>query len=74
MGERIGRGETLAQILGDMVMVAEGVWTARAAQELAQKNGVEMPITAVVCQILDDGKNPREAVGDLMLRNLKAED
>ena len=74
VGERIGRGETLAQILRDMVMVAEGVWTARAAQELARKIGVEMPITDVVCRILDDGKNPREAVADLMLRNLKAED
>ena len=50
VGERIGRGETLEQILGGMVMVAEGVWTARAAHELASRIGVEMPITTAVCR------------------------
>jgi glycerol-3-phosphate dehydrogenase (NAD(P)+) len=57
-----------------MVMVAEGVWTARAANDLALKYGVEMPITRAVCEILDQGKDPRLAVGELMQRSLKAED
>jgi len=74
VGERIGRGAAPADVLRDMVMVAEGVWTARAALDLAQKHGVEMPITAAVCGVLEQGKDPRAAVGELMLRNLKAED
>ena len=74
VGERIGKGETLAHILSDMVMVAEGVWTARAANDLAKRHGVEMPITRAVCEILDQGKDPRLAVGELMQRSLKAED
>ncbi|HEY3294243.1 MAG TPA: NAD(P)H-dependent glycerol-3-phosphate dehydrogenase [bacterium] len=74
VGERIGKGETLDHILSDMVMVAEGVWTARAANDLAHRYGVEMPITAAVCDILDHGKDPRLAVGELMQRSLKAED
>jgi glycerol-3-phosphate dehydrogenase (NAD(P)+) len=74
VGERIGRGATLSDVLRNMVMVAEGVWTARAALDLAQKFGVEMPITAAVCGVLEQGKDPRAAVGELMRRNLKAED
>jgi glycerol-3-phosphate dehydrogenase (NAD(P)+) len=74
VGERIGKGETLQQILKDMVMVAEGVWTARAADDLARKLGVDMPITRAVCEVLDQGKDPRLALGELMQRTLKAED
>jgi glycerol-3-phosphate dehydrogenase (NAD(P)+) len=74
VGERIGRGESPAQVLGSMVMVAEGVWTARAARDLAHRHGAEMPITESVCRVLEDGKDPRQAVTELMVRNLKAED
>jgi glycerol-3-phosphate dehydrogenase (NAD(P)+) len=74
VGERIGRGGTPADVLNSMVMVAEGVWTAQAALDLARKCNVEMPITAAVCSVLEQGKDPRAAVGELMLRNLKAED
>jgi glycerol-3-phosphate dehydrogenase (NAD(P)+) len=74
VGEHIGRGEAVADVLKNMVMVAEGVWTARAAKELAARHGVEMPITEAVCRVLDDGKDPRTVLGELMLRNLKAED
>jgi glycerol-3-phosphate dehydrogenase (NAD(P)+) len=74
VGERIGRGATPADVLRNMVMVAEGVWTARAALDLAHKHGVEMPITAAVCSVLEQHKDPRAAVSELMLRNLKAED
>lgn len=74
VGERIGRGATPSDVLRNMVMVAEGVWTARAALDLAQKQGIEMPITAAVCSVLEQHKDPRAAVSELMLRNLKAED
>lgn len=73
VGEAIGRGQSPADVLAGMVMVAEGVWTARAAWDLAQKHRINMPITEAVCGILD-GKNPREAVNELMNRDLKAED
>jgi glycerol-3-phosphate dehydrogenase (NAD(P)+) len=74
VGERIGRGESPRAVLDSMVMVAEGVWTARAAQDLAERHGVEMPITAAVCGVLDEARSPRESVAGLMMRNLKAED
>ena len=73
VGERIGRGESLERILADMVMVAEGVWTARAAQELARRYDVSAPITDAVCSVLFEHKNPQSAVSDLMLRSLKPE-
>jgi glycerol-3-phosphate dehydrogenase (NAD(P)+) len=74
VGERIGRGAKTEDVLHEMVMVAEGVWTARAARDLSLKHHVEMPITEAVCGVLEQGRDPRSAVGDLMLRNLKAED
>lgn len=73
VGERIGRGETLEQVLGHMVMVAEGVNTARAARDLGRAHGVEMPITEQVCAMLFDGRGPREAMQALMTRDLKSE-
>ena len=73
VGERIGRGEHLRDILNDMVMVAEGVWTARAAQKLACQHGVDVPITDAVCSVLFADKSPREAVRELMVRTLKSE-
>lgn len=68
VGERIGRGESLDQVLGGMVNVAEGVPTTRSVYRLAQELDVEMPITAEVHQILFEGKSPRLAVTDLMDR------
>jgi glycerol-3-phosphate dehydrogenase (NAD(P)+) len=53
--------------------VAEGVNTARSAVGLAARYGVELPITAQVAAILFEGKAPKQAVGDLMERTLKAE-
>jgi glycerol-3-phosphate dehydrogenase (NAD(P)+) len=48
--------------------VAEGVFTTRAALGLARRHGIEMPITEQMELILNKGKNPREAIRDLMLR------
>jgi glycerol-3-phosphate dehydrogenase (NAD(P)+) len=73
VGERLGRGETLEQVLGAMVMVAEGVTTARAARDLGRERGVELPITEQVCAILLEGREPREAMLALMTRDLKRE-
>ncbi len=73
VGERIGHGEHLKDILNDMVMVAEGVWTARAAQQLARQHRIEVPITDAVCSVLFDDKSPRDAVRELMVRTLKSE-
>lgn len=73
VGERLGRGETLEQVLGAMVMVAEGVTTARAARDLGRERGVELPITEQVCAILLEGRGPREAMLALMTRDLKRE-
>ncbi len=73
VGERIGKGETLSDILNSMVMVAEGVETCRSAYALSSKYDVEMPITKEVYQILFNNKPPREAVADLMGRSLKTE-
>jgi glycerol-3-phosphate dehydrogenase (NAD(P)+) len=74
VGERLGKGEALAQVLGAMVMVAEGVNTARAARDLGRERGVELPITEQVCAILLEGRGPKEALAALMSRDLKSED
>jgi glycerol-3-phosphate dehydrogenase (NAD(P)+) len=73
VGERLGRGERLADILGGMSMVAEGVYTARSVHERAARMGIDMPITAEVYRVLYEGKDPRAAVDDLMLRAPKGE-
>ena len=73
VGERIGRGENLKEILDSMVMVAEGVYTCQSAQELSEKYQVEMPITNEVYKVLFKEKSPKKAIGDLMSRSLKEE-
>ena len=74
VGYRLGRGETLEQVLGGMRAVAEGVRTAEAAFELGRRCGVEMPITEQVKAILTEAKDPRTAVHELMSREPKPED
>ena len=73
VGERLGRGDTLEQVLGNMVMVAEGVTTARAARDLGRAKGVELPITEQVCAIALDARSPADAMQTLMTRDLKPE-
>jgi glycerol-3-phosphate dehydrogenase (NAD(P)+) len=73
VGERIGRGETLEHVLGEMVNVAEGVPTTRSVYRLSRDSGVEMPITAALYRVLFEGKSPRDAVTDLMERLPKME-
>jgi glycerol-3-phosphate dehydrogenase (NAD(P)+) len=73
VGEEIGKGRKLQEILGEMTMVAEGVHTTQAAYRLAQQCGVEMPITAAVHQILFENKNAKQVVDELMAREAKRE-
>jgi glycerol-3-phosphate dehydrogenase (NAD(P)+) len=73
VGERIGKGEKLADIIESMKMVAEGVKTSRATLKVAKDAKVSMPITEEINKVLYDDKPPRSAVMDLMTRGLKEE-
>jgi glycerol-3-phosphate dehydrogenase (NAD(P)+) len=72
-GERVGRGESVEQILASTRKVAEGVWTSRAVLRRAREIGVDMPLCAAVCAILFEGMSPRRAVDLLMERDPKTE-
>ena len=73
VGLEIGRGKKVDEVLGGLTQVAEGVRTAKSAYELAQKLGVDMPITTGVYLMLFEGKNPIEAAIELRSRQLKSE-
>lgn len=73
VGQVLGRGGSLAEATADSTMVAEGVRTTLAACALAERAGVEMPIARQMKKVLYEGKPPREAVAELMLRSLKRE-
>lgn len=73
VGLKIAEGYTLNDILNEMKMVAEGVFTARAAMKLSEKLKIEMPITKEVYEILYNNKNPLDSLIDLMNRPLKEE-
>ncbi len=72
-GILIGQGMSAEEACAEVKMVVEGVHSARAAQLLAEKYGVSMPIISEVWHVLFDGKSPADAVADLMLRDKKAE-
>lgn len=73
VGLQIGKGRKLADVLGSMQMVAEGVTTCRATHQLGIVQKVELPITAKMYEILYDGKDPRLAIRELMERPLTNE-
>ncbi len=73
VGEQIGKGRKLDDILGKMDSVAEGVPTTRAVMELARRYDVEMPITEAVHAVLFEGKDAIHALTDLMTRDPKPE-
>lgn len=73
VGERLGKGDKIADILAGMEMVAEGVNTTRSVHERALQTGIAMPITAEVYRVLYEGKKPADVVADLMLRRHKSE-
>jgi glycerol-3-phosphate dehydrogenase (NAD(P)+) len=73
LGVRLGKGEKMVDIIQGMKTVAEGVKTAKATRELARKHQIEMPVVEEVYRILYEGKAPRQALSDLMTRELKDE-
>jgi glycerol-3-phosphate dehydrogenase (NAD(P)+) len=73
VGEELGKGKTLAEITAGMNEVAEGINTARAVKQIADRAGLEMPITNEVNAVLYEGKPARDAVAELMSRPLREE-
>jgi glycerol-3-phosphate dehydrogenase (NAD(P)+) len=73
LGEAIGRGKALEEAMEEMTMVAEGVRTTKVAYRLSKIYGVELPITEQVYQVLFEGKDARQAVKELMCREIKPE-
>ena len=73
VGVELGKGRTLAEITAELSEVAEGINTARAVKKLADRAGLEMPITNEVNAVLYDGKPARDAVSELMSRPLREE-
>jgi len=73
VGEAIGRGEKLEEVLSKLGMVAEGVRTTRAAVDLGRERGVELPIIEMVHRVLFEGHDPKEAIQMLMTRPPRSE-
>ncbi len=73
LGEEIGKGKKLKDILKETEMIIEGITTTKSTYELSKKFGVEIPITEKIYDVLYRGKNPKDAVKELMTRALKAE-
>jgi glycerol-3-phosphate dehydrogenase (NAD(P)+) len=73
VGEKLGRGETLAQISTSTHMVAEGIPTAKSAFECARKLQIETPIIDQIYSVLYEGKRPDQAMQELLGRDQKAE-
>ena len=72
-GERLGRGESLDEILESTASIVEGVPTTKSVHQLARDHAIDMPITDAVYAILFEGLPPRDAIVQLMERELKAE-
>ena len=73
VGYELGKGKNLDEILSKTHMVAEGIITTLSTHNLAQREGIEMPICDEVYQIIYEEKDPRKTIQDLMSRELKDE-
>ena len=73
VGERLGKGEKIDDILASMQMVAEGVWNSRVIHDLAARLGVDMPICNLVYALCHEGFDAAKAVDAMMSRELKSE-
>jgi glycerol-3-phosphate dehydrogenase (NAD(P)+) len=73
LGEQIGQGRSLQEVVDGMDMVAEGVRTTQSIYDLAQRHDVEMPITEAVYAALFQGRRPEAMVEELMTRSAKRE-
>ncbi|MBU3741235.1 MAG: NAD(P)-dependent glycerol-3-phosphate dehydrogenase [Candidatus Kapabacteria bacterium] len=73
VGEQLGRGRALEEVLGNMSAVAEGVPTTKAVMEIASERAIELPISTKVYQIMFEGLDPRTALYELMTRPVRCE-
>jgi glycerol-3-phosphate dehydrogenase (NAD(P)+) len=73
VGERLGRGQSLGEVVSTMKTVAEGIPTTKSAFECARRLGIETPIIDEVYAVLYEGKSPPQALQDLLERDQKAE-
>lgn len=73
VGERLGKGEKIGDILGSMQMVAEGVWNSKVVHDLAVKMGVDMPICDLVYNACYNEFDAKKAAEAMMSRSLKSE-
>ena len=73
VGYKMASGLTLDEALQDVGQTAEGVPTTRATVKLAQKLGVEMPITETAHRVMFEGDSPEDAIRSLMARELQHE-
>ncbi len=73
VGEQIGQGRKLSEILKEMIMVAEGVATTKSVYELSVRYNIDMPISTEVYRMLFEEKDPHQATEELMTRDAKIE-
>ncbi|MDD5081154.1 MAG: NAD(P)-dependent glycerol-3-phosphate dehydrogenase [Candidatus Omnitrophica bacterium] len=73
LGEKLGKGAKLKDLLSETSSIAEGIYTVKAARKIAKKLGIELPITEQIYKLLYSQKPARQAVASLMGRPLKAE-
>ena len=74
VGEELGKGRSIQEIMDSMAQVAEGVWTCASARVLARDYDIDVPITDEVHAIVYEGKAPRDAVQSLLMRDPKPEE
>ncbi|MGX7419056.1 NAD(P)H-dependent glycerol-3-phosphate dehydrogenase [Carnobacterium gallinarum] len=73
-GNLLGKGHNLDEVLENMGMIVEGVSTTKAAYELAEQKGIEMPITEAIYDVLYNKADVKMVVSNLMTRDGKSED
>jgi glycerol-3-phosphate dehydrogenase (NAD(P)+) len=73
VGEQLGRGKTIEQVIADMNQVAEGIKACTVAQELAREHGVDVPITDEVVAVCHEGRPASEAYRGLLRRSSRSE-
>jgi glycerol-3-phosphate dehydrogenase (NAD(P)+) len=73
VGEELGKGKTIEQVIEEMDQVAEGVKTARVVLELGEQYGVDMPITSQVAQVCAGGAHANDAYRGLLRREIASE-
>ncbi len=72
-GYLMGQGKSMQEAMDEVQMVVEGVYSTKAAVKLGEKYGVSLPIINKINEVLFEGKDPKEAVNELMLRDSKTE-